>query len=295
MKTLCRISILFLLQSCAAQTSPSLQHKADNKSLLWEISGNHLKKNSYVFGTFHLMCKSDIHFSEQLKQAIQAADKVYFELDLDDASNTLGAIFFMNMRKDTALKDLYSPADYEKLTRFFSDSVNMSMLLLNRMKPALLEALIYPKMMACKNMSGIETELLTLAKIYKKEILGFETAAFQASVFDSIPYKQQAEDLLKTIDSFQKYRVYFNRMLKLYKEQDITQMEDLFSNPDFGLQENQDILLDKRNENWTAHLKEILPQHSLFIAVGAGHLIGEKGLINLLRKQGYILKPLLNK
>jgi uncharacterized protein YbaP (TraB family) len=295
MKTFFRISILFFLQSCTAQTSPSLKYSADSKSLLWEISGNHLKKSSYVFGTFHLMCKPDIHFSDPLKLAMQAADKVYFELDLDDASNTLGAIFFMNMKKDTSLKDLYTPAEYEKLTSFFADSVNVSMLLFNRMKPALLEALIYPKMLACKNMSGVETELLSLAKTYKKEILGFETAAFQASVFDSIPYKQQAEDLLKTIDSFQKYKVYFNQMLKLYKEQDIIEIEKLFSNPDFGLQENQDILLDKRNENWVAQLDKILPRQSVFIAVGAGHLVGEKGLINLLRKQGYTLKPVLNK
>ncbi len=295
MKTLFRITILFFLQSCTAQTSPSLKYNADNKSLLWEISGNHLKKSSYVFGTFHLMCKSDIHFSDPLKLALQSSEKVYFELDLDDASNTLGALFFMNMKKDTSLKDLYSPAEYEKLTSFFADSVKISMQLFNRMKPALLEALIYPKMMACKNMSGIETELLTLAKTNKKEIFGFETAAFQASVFDSIPYKQQAKDLLKTIDSFQKYKLYFNQMLKLYKDQDITQIETLFSNPEFGLQDNQDILLDRRNENWAAQLNKILPQQPVFIAVGAGHLVGEKGLINLLRKQGYTLKPVLNK
>ncbi|MEO6406602.1 MAG: TraB/GumN family protein [Ferruginibacter sp.] len=295
MKMLFRICMLLVIQSCTAQTGHHVKYSSGNKSLLWEIGGNNLPKNSYLFGTFHLMCRQDIHFSEQLKQAMMAADKVYFEMDLDDASNTLGALFFMNMKNDTTIKDLYSPIEFEKLNKFFSDSLQMSMNFFQKMKPALLEALIYPKMLACKNMSGVESELMKIAKENKKEILGFETAAFQASVFDSIPYRTQAKDLMNTIDSISKYKVYFNLMLKVYKEQDIAGMEDLFKNPAFGIEENQEILVNKRNVNWISQLKTILPQQPVFIAVGAGHLIGEKGLINLLRKQGYTLRPIDNK
>ena len=84
-------------------------------------------------------------------------------------------------------------------------------------------------------------------------------------------------------------------MLTVYKKQQITALEEMFSDKQFNLDEkNQDILLDKRNIDWVQQLNKILPATNIFIAVGAGHLVGEKGLIALLRKEGYTLRPLLN-
>ena len=54
-------------------------------------------------------------------------------------------------------------------------------------------------------------------------------------------------------------------------------------------------LLDNRNMNWVNQFEQLMPKSSLFAAVGAGHLFGEQGLIQLLRKKGYRLKPIENK
>ena len=78
-----------------------------------------LSKPSYLFGTFHLMCKEDIHFSKELKQAVKNAEEVYFEMDLDDPANTLGAMFVMNMKDGKSLKDLYTEDEYKRLNKFF--------------------------------------------------------------------------------------------------------------------------------------------------------------------------------
>ena len=166
--------------------------------------------------------------------------------------------------------------------------------MLQRMKPNFLEALLYPKMMPCKNMSGVEQELMVLAKKDKKEINGFETIAFQAAVFDSIPYAKQAQDLLKTIDSINTYKLYFDTMLTVYKTQQLTGLEKLFLKEP-GFEESRGVLLDDRNRNWVAQMKKILREKNIFIAVGAGHLVGENGLIALLRKAGYTLRPIDNK
>ena len=58
---------------------------------------------------------------------------------------------------------------------------------------------------------------------------------------------------------------------------------------------NENILLTQRNKNWVKQLNVIMKSESVFVAVGAGHLVGKDGLINLLKKEGYILKPLYNK
>ena len=295
MKTIIALFSIFLLQCCRAQTAIKLPSNSDENSLLWEISGKHLSKPSYLFGTFHLMCKEDIHFSNNLTHAIKNAGEVYFEMDLDDPSNTFGALLFMNMKNGKTLKDLYSIEDYTRLSIFFKDSLQAPIDFIKKIKPAFLEAFIYPKLMPCKNMSGVEEELMKIAKQNKKEIKGFETIQLQAAVFDSIPYEEQAKDLLKTIDSIGQYKKYFDSMLTVYKNQQLSQIEKMFNSTEFGMEENRDVLLDNRNKNWVEQLKKIMKGKNVFIAVGAGHLVGDKGLIALLKKEGYKLRPLFNK
>ncbi|MGG9962529.1 TraB/GumN family protein [Ferruginibacter sp. SUN106] len=295
MKILKLVIAVFLLGSCNAQNNNiTLKTNNTDNTLLWEISGKQLSKPSYLFGTFHLICKDDIPFGPQLKTAVKSVNEVYMELDMDDPGRLTGALQLMNMKGDTTLKSLYSTEEYKKLQLFFSDSLQMPLAMFQSMKPVFLEAMLYPKMLPCKTMSGVEEELLLLAKENKKPIQGLETMAFQASVFDSIPYTGQAKELLKAIDSLQAYKKYFEVMVKAYKSQQLKKMQELLSNKDFGMEDNQDILLDKRNKNWVTQLNTIMKKESVFIAVGAGHLVGDMGLISLLRKEGYKVRPVEN-
>jgi uncharacterized protein len=280
------------LFSCKAQTPP-LKIKEDNNTLLWQVSGNGLTKPSFIFGTFHLMCKDDIHFSEQLKKAMKSADTVYMELKIDDPAILLGGLLYMNMRGDTSLKDLYTEAEFKKVESYFSDTLQTPLMLLEKMKPDMLVALLYPKMMNCPLPASIEEELAGLAKEYKKEIKGLETMEFQASVFDSIPYKVQAKELLKNIDSFQIYKKQFADMLSLYKRQMLDSLsESLDNDPD--TKDYEDILVNNRNKNWVSQLRTIMKKESVFVAVGAGHLPGKIGLINLLKEAGFTVSPSVN-
>ena len=294
MKIFYLFATVFFLQSCKAQSNIKLPVNKDNNTLLWEISGKNLKQPSYVFGTFHILCKEDIQFSANLRAALKASNQVYFEMDLDDPKNTLGGMFFMNM-KDKTLSDLYTVEELQKLTKFYKDSLKMNLSYFNKMKPMMLAALLYPRMMPCKTPSGVEIELMTIAKKEKKEILGFETIEFQSSIFDSIPYSVQAKDLLKSIDSMDKYKLYFNKMVQTYKNQQTDSLVAIVNDKTFTDGENNDALLKNRNINWVKQLKTIFPKNNIFMAVGAAHLFGNDGLIDLLRKDGFTVKPIVNK
>ena len=281
---------------CKSQSNKSLAKKNnDNNTLLWQVSGKYLKKPSYLFGTFHLLCKDDIKFSEQLKNSLRTADEVYMEMDMDDPSTMLSGLLYMNMKDGKKLKDLYTADEYKKVESYFSDSLGMPMMMFQSIKPYFLVAMLYPKMMNCNTASGVEEELMKLSKENKKEIKGLETMQFQASVFDSIPYEWQAKELLKNIDSFSIYKKEFDTMILEYKDQQLSAMEKLLAKSEFGSDKYEDILLTKRNINWVDQLKSIMQKESVFVAVGAGHLVGEKGLISLLRKEGYTIEPVVNK
>ncbi len=281
---------------CKSQTGNHFVKQTDNNSLLWRVSGKGIKKPSYLFGTFHLLCKDDIHFSEQLKKSLQSSNEVYMEMDMDDPSTMFSGLLYMNMKNGKKLKDLYTEDEYKKVENYFTDSLGMPMMMFQTIKPYFLVAMLYPKMMKCKTASGVEEELMKLAKENKKEIKGLETMQFQASVFDSIPYEWQAKELLKNIDSFSMYKNEFDTMVLQYKNQQLSAMEKLLAKSEFGSDEKyEDILLTKRNKNWVNQLKNIMNKESVFVAVGTGHLVGDKGLINLLRKEGYTVEPMVNK
>jgi uncharacterized protein YbaP (TraB family) len=296
MKLIQLLCFVFVINSCKAQSvSSNLKTNADDNTLLWEITGNGLTAPSYLFGTFHLMCKDDIQFSTQLKEAVKNTDEIYLEMDMDDPATLFGGLMLMNMKNGKKLKDLYTVDEYDRVTNFFKDSLQTPVGLFQSMKPYFLLALLYPKMMPCKSVSGVEEEIMGLAKLYKKEIQGLETMEFQASIFDSIPYKEQAAELLKAIDSMAKSRIYFDSMIVAYKNQQMDELETLLNNNEFGIEENQDVLLDNRNKNWVEQLKIIMKKKTVFVAVGAGHLVGKQGLIILLRNVGYTVRPLENK
>lgn len=289
------VIVLFLFAGCKAQTQTKLIKNKNDNTLLWRVSGNGIKDPSYLFGTFHLLCKEDIHFSEQLKKAIKRSNTIYMEMDMDDPATMLSGMLYMNMKDGKKLEDLYSPEEYERLENYFSDTLNMPLMLLQKAKPYFLVALLYPRMMNCETPAGVEEELMKIAKESKKEIKGLETMQFQASVFDSIPYEWQAKELLKSIDSFSVYKDEFDKMLALYKNQQLDSMESMIDKSEFGADRYGDLLLTDRNKNWVKQLKTIMKNESVFVAVGAGHLLGDTGLINLLKKTGYKVEPLQNK
>jgi uncharacterized protein YbaP (TraB family) len=289
-------TVILFAGICNAQTNQAkLSINKDGNSLLWQISGNGLKEPSYLFGTFHLLCKEDVQFSASLKTAVSNSKEIYMELDMDDPKTMSEGIKWMYMQGGKKLKDFYSDSEYKRLQNYFNDSLQMPVAFVETMKPYFLIALLYPKMLPCETTSGVEEQLVQLAKQDNKPIQGLETMEYQASIFDSIPYAEQAKELLKSIDSINTNRIEFEEMLDVYKNQTISKIEGLFTKSELGMDEHEDILLDNRNKNWVAKLKKIMPSESVFVAVGAGHLVGSKGLINLLQKQGYKVIPLLNK
>jgi uncharacterized protein YbaP (TraB family) len=285
MKLFCLCLLLFPL------LVPGQKDNEKIKSLLWEIKGKGLAKPSYLFGTFHLMCKDEILFSNKLKQKLGAADEVYFEVDLDDPAMMTEAFSILNMKNGKQLKDYLTEAEYKKLDSVLKNGSKVSLSFFNHTKPYLISSLLYTRFMKCNEQSGVEMELMKLAKKENKIISGLETLSYQASIFDSIPYEKQAKELMKLVDSLDKTGAEFYRMEELYRQQDLEAIAKMLNESDFEAGDNKNLLLVNRNKNWVEQLKKRMPSKSLFIAVGAGHLPGNDGVIELLRKEGYSVKP----
>ena|SRR6185503_8534030 len=273
----------------------------DNNTLLWKVSGNGLTRPSYLFGTIHMLCADDAMLSDQMRKVIRKADEVYFEVDLDNLFEMLGVMNKMKMNGDTTLQDLLSKEDYEKVKDYFEAKGSMlPFSMLETYKPILALSTLEESSMECESTAMMEQVIMREAKQNEKKVKGLETMSYQAGVLDSIPYKLQAEQLVSYINDMSKTGhkkddSELAEMMKAYKSQNLEKLEALMMKTDLGIGNFTEVLLYKRNRNWVAKLKNLMPEKCLLVAVGAGHLPGEKGVISLLRKAGYTVTPIENK
>lgn len=293
-------AILLFFPTLLGFTQNSLKATSHEKSsLLWKISGNGLEKPSYLFGTIHMLCEEDAILGDSLKKAIRQCDNVYLEVQMDNLLEMIGMLGQLNMRDDTTLADLLSKEDYEKVKKYFEEKGSMlPFSMLETLKPILAASMLEETSLPCGTPVAMEQLIMEEAKSNDKKIKGLETMAYQASVLDSIPYKLQAMQLVNYIDSANKgvdENKEFNELLEAYKNQDLNKLEELMMKSEIGISSYTDALLYNRNRNWIKKLKNLLPGKSLVIAVGAGHLPGDQGVIQLLRKEGYTVTPIMNK
>ena len=143
--------------------------------------------------------------------------------------------------------------------------------------------------------SSYEVELMDIAKKNEMETSGLETVEYQMSVFDSIPYKAQADMLIDAIeaekDTTTNIETQMADMIQLYKDQDLQALQQLLKSESSGMEQFEEILLNQRNRNWIPIMKTQIAEKPTFFAVGAGHLGGPEGILTLLRKEGYKLTP----
>ncbi len=288
---------LTLLTAGIALSSFAQSSGFDTNTLLWRVTGKNLSKPTYIFGTMHMICANDIELSDSLKNAIDQSDKVYLELDMDNMLQMMSAMLHMNMRGDTTLSDLLTPEEYKKVKEYFKEKGGLiPFAMMERYKPLLIEAMVMEQSAKCDNMIVMEQLVMEEAKKNGKEIKGLETFAYQLGVFDKIPYKLQAQQLVKMVEDAQSGKSDESELKILtdaYRNQEINKMDEL-TKDDPSIGGFTDILLYDRNMNWVKKLPELMEKEGLVVAVGAGHLPGKKGILNLLREAGYKVEPVKN-
>ncbi|MGZ3839750.1 MAG: TraB/GumN family protein [Flavisolibacter sp.] len=292
---------VFLLSLCigiglVGISQPVKKSPVSTNTLLWRISGKNLRVPSYLFGTMHMLCADDIQLSDSLTQAIRKADNVYLELDMDNLFEMMSAMTKMKMRNDTTLADLLTKEEYEKVKTYFKNNSGLiPFSMLETYKPLLAASMIMEQSGQCDNMISMEQLIMEEAKKDDVAIKGMETMDYQMSIFDSIPYSFQAKQLLKMVEEGNKDdEKEMAEITNAYRNQELDKMEDFTKKEDMGIANFTDLLLYNRNANWARKLEGLLDHQSLVVAVGAGHLPGDKGVINLLRKAGYTVEPVKN-
>jgi len=289
MKQIKYLFIAFLSFSLSANA----QQKKEEQTLLWEISGKDLTKPSYLFGTYHFADKGFVDTMKVLNQKLKQADAVVGELAMDK-DLALKLVPYM-MVKDTTLSQLLTADEYQLVAGYLKKLAGYDLKLFNSMKPMAVQTIIIqlnsPKTFTAQN-PALDQYLQDYGKANQKTILGLETIEDQAKVLFGPSLVRQKELLLKSVKNAEKDK---KESLKLYNDyitQNLKNITKTFNKSSGFSATEMDDLLKNRNAKWLAQLPTLMQKQSLFIAVGAGHLVGKDGLIKGLQLMGYTVKPI---
>ena len=276
----------------------SLLCLTSNAQLVWKISGNGIKKPSYILGTHHGCPFTYCDSIPGLMKAFDKVDNIIGEINMIEFAEMSPERMqkmqaMMMMPADTSLLSLFSTEEAAKVNEWLGKKMGASLEMLSVMKPMTIMVTVQNKEMMevipeIATMTTIDKYMQTLGQRKGKTIGELETADYQMELLYGNSLEEQADALLEMIDHGDSKGL-LQQLTNAYKSQNLDTLWKVFQEQMTGYE--YDAIVKVRNLNWEKQMKELLPKQSTLFVVGAGHLPGESGMINLLREAGYKIKP----
>jgi uncharacterized protein YbaP (TraB family) len=273
--------VLFLLVSCNIYIP-----EVHAQSLLWKITGDDLGAASYLYGTIHIKDKRVFEFNDSVMAAFEKCKALALEADLS-TENIILLSQKMTLPGDQTLKDIFKDEEYQLLKTVVEDISGLDISLFDRFKPVILLSIVMNYQFANDVDFSVDEFFYSKGKELDKKIIGIETIEEQMEIMDSIPY-EYVIDYFRNIDQAHED---IENIIRLYKSARLDDLLETMQKDKSMVMIKKNLLTD-RNIKMAERIQRMINEQSTFIAVGAGHLPGKEGIINILVNEGYTVKPL---
>jgi uncharacterized protein YbaP (TraB family) len=260
-------------------------------SILWEISGNGLTKPSYLMGTLKFIGEKEFYLPKEAIAKLSAC-KIFAIEDQVDHKAQLELNKAVHFPKGKSLATELPAADYEKVRNFFESEFKVSKARFDNDFAHLIPLALsmnMTRMSLGEKVKFYDIELLTIAKKNKLETYSLESIDREAMAIQAFPMKDQETALLHSITNFEKQKSEYKQLEQAYLKGDLNRVFEYSLHPT----ENNPVFIEefytKRNMEWLPKIIKMTKEKPSFIAVGVSHLEGDKGLLNLLKENGYAL------
>ncbi|MEE2565491.1 TraB/GumN family protein [Hyphobacterium marinum] len=275
-----------VLLATPALADPSIWHLSDEDS------------DIYVFGTVHILRPDVVWRTEDVMAAFEASETVYFEAPVNDPAEAAAMVPLVQRYG-------FNPAG-ETLTSRISDNgaalleriaprVGLTTAMLEPLRPWLASVTITLQYISAQGydpQSGVEATLWPMANEAGKTLAYFETIEEQLGFFGGLPEEVENVMLEQTLERIEEAPGMLDGLVTAWAEGDQAMIDELM-NGDFRDEspEVHDIIIVQRNARWVDDIEELLAgSGTVFIAVGAGHLPGDEGVIAMLRARGHTVE-----
>lgn len=281
-----------------------------NAQLLYKISGKDLTAPSYIIGTHHLANVGFVNKIAGVKDALTSTEQVYGEVRWDDMTNpdSVKVVQAAMMLPDgQSLKTVLSAEQYKKLDAVITQMMGVGLsnpqvgAQMGKMSPAALSTQLQVLMFMQKHMgeydpsSTFDQYFQAQAKHNNEPVGGLETLAFQTDLlYKGSDIKRQVEQLMCLLDNQEFYEQMMESMTDAFYAQDLDALKAAMDKKLGGTcdstPEELAQLIDNRNADWAKKMPAIMAAKPTFFVVGAGHLPGAKGVLQLLKDAGYTVE-----
>ena len=277
-----------------------------NAQLLYKISGNGIDKPSYIVGTYHLAPASFADSIPGAREALDAVEQVCGEVDMAEMQSMDGVqkvMAAMMLPDGKSLSDILTEEELGKLNAFMKGLLGADLdnpminAQLGKMTPTAistqLQMVQYMKMTPSFNPAAmIDSYFQNEAKKAGKPVIGFETVDFQISVlYTGSSIERQKEQLICMLDNQEYNLMIMKNLTDAYFAQDLAAVfavtEEKLGNSCDSTPEEDEALIFGRNADWAEKIPAIISDKATLFVVGAAHLPGERGVLELLKKAGY--------
>lgn len=269
---------------------------APAKHFFWKITGG--KGVVYLLGTVHVGDKGLYPLPAIIEDSFKRSDRLVEEIDLTGGTS-------QGITQDFVKRGFY--LDGDAVTNHLSDETRTELAAYAKSgqlgadythaKPWLLAVLVMQlqlKQMGLDGAKGLDVHFSEEAAQMHKPVTGLETADFQLNMFSSFSDKLQDQLLLTTLLEAQKTKRTLNEMLAAWRTGDTDAMEtvmmrEIREHP--SLEPVMEKLFYERNDTMTQQIDKFLQTPKVyFVAIGAGHLVGERGILSQLRGKSYTIE-----
>ncbi len=278
---------------------------AVHAQLLWKVTGNGLGRPSYILGTHHMAPSTMIDQIKGMNEAIAGCDIVVGEVEKDSLmSPEVQARMAQAMVAplDSTLDKVLTPADYgivEKVFNKYFGTLGMKLKQVNNLKPSAISTQMQA-MQAIKYFPNFDANSLidvmvqTRANEAGRPSVGLESVDEQINLLFNGSIANQAKGLVEACKQDEFFQVQSAALADAYLAQDLDKLLAVMTDATMGgdSEEEMEVLIYSRNRSWAEKLKVIMPERACLVCVGAGHLPGEQGLLQLLRNAGYTVEPM---
>lgn len=286
-----KYNIAFLFLLLGVHLWGQVKIDTNENALLWKIEGPGVNE-SYLFGTIHLITKERFYFPKSLEKKILKSKQVVLELGTLPEKEE--AMELLKLEKGTFF-DFFDSLQIDSITQWTTKNWGMKKELFAKTFEHLQPFAFSQMVSQMKYLNKTESYDLTIMELAKNNNLstfGLETAAEQLKLFAQLPKEMQTKMVMESIRNDQSQDSLFVQMQERYRKQDLKGLAKLMADEKDGVASQTEVFLDQRNKNWIPLIENYIKTNKTFIAVGAGHLPGKNGVIQLLRDKGYILTPI---
>lgn len=274
--------------------------------LLYKISGRELASPSYILGTYHLAPVSFVDSIPGLRRVMAECQQTYGELLSSQMANTDSVALLqqaMMLPDGMTIDKVLSADEMARLNAYMNKLLGMDLtnpLLaqqMGRMTPVALSTNLSLLAFVKKNGTpgGFDEYFQKESLAHGKGVGGLESISSQINtLFKSMTLERQKELLMCQVDNADLYDEMTDAVIRAFYAQDINAIKEAMdltlNNSCDGTQEEEDVMINNRNANWVEKMPALMMLRPTLFAVGAAHLPGEKGVLNLLRQAGYIVE-----